>query len=81
MNAGKGRQMLRELGGVLGLTFKAPEEKTGDAAPFIDLLLSTRNNLRKAKQFQLADEIRNRLVELGIVLEDTAQGTVWKRKR
>ncbi len=77
----KARQTLRELGGVLGLTFKESEEQAGDAAPFIELLISTRNNLRKAKHFQLADEIRNKLLELEITLEDTATGTVWKRKR
>jgi cysteinyl-tRNA synthetase len=40
-----------------------------------------REILRKAKQFQFADEIRNKLGELGIALEDTPTGTVWKRKR
>jgi cysteinyl-tRNA synthetase len=80
-DAGPARETLKEMGGVLGLTFKVAEETAGNAAPFIELLISTRNGLRKAKQFQLADEIRNKLVELGIVLEDTAQGTAWKRKR
>jgi cysteinyl-tRNA synthetase len=78
----KAREALQELGGVLGLTFQAPEAAgAGNAAPFIELLISTRHDLRKAKQFQLADEIRNKLLQLGIVLEDTPTGTVWKRKR
>jgi len=47
----------------------------------MELLISTRNKLREAKQFQLADEIRAKLDELGIALEDTPKGTVWKRKR
>ncbi len=82
MDAAQARATLRELGGVLGLSFKAPEaEAAGDIAPFVELLISTRNGLRKAKQFQLADDIRNKLVELGVTLEDTAQGTTWKRKR
>jgi cysteinyl-tRNA synthetase len=72
---------LRELAGVLGLTLKEGEQSVGDAGRFIDLLISTRKKLREAKQFQLADEIRNKLVELGIALEDTPQGTVWKRKK
>jgi cysteinyl-tRNA synthetase len=82
MDAGKARETLKELGGVLGLSFKAPEgESAGDIAPFVELLIATRNGLRKAKQFQLADDIRNKLVELGVTLEDTAQGTTWKKKR
>jgi cysteinyl-tRNA synthetase len=45
------------------------------------LLIATRKRLREAKQFQLADEIRNKLTEMGVALEDTPQGTMWKRKR
>ena len=44
-------------------------------------LISLRNKFREAKQWQLADEVRAKLNEAGIVLEDTPQGTVWKRKR
>jgi cysteinyl-tRNA synthetase len=75
------RITLAELAGVLGLTLKEAEQSVGDAGRFIDLLISTRKKLREAKQFQLADEIRNKLVELGIALEDTPQGTAWKRKK
>jgi cysteinyl-tRNA synthetase len=44
------------------------------------LLINIRKDLRKAKQFQLADEIRNGLTAIGITLEDTPQGTTWKKK-
>ena len=75
----QGRETLRELVGVLGLTLKPPE--TGFAgAPFIDLLIETRKRLREAKQFDLADRIREELADLGIVLEDSAGGTTWKPK-
>jgi cysteinyl-tRNA synthetase len=79
--ADKARETLRELGGVLGLTFKEPVESAGDAAPYIELLIATRNDLRKARQFQLADDIRRNLEGLEITLEDTPTGTVWKKKR
>ncbi|MFC1981175.1 cysteine--tRNA ligase [Chloroflexota bacterium] len=60
-----------------------PIEKARAAASkhIVDLLVSLRDRLRQAKQFQLADEIRAKLDELGIVLEDTPKGTVWKRKK
>jgi len=45
----------------------------------IQLLIETREKSRQTKQWQLADVIRNRLIELGIALEDTPKGTVWKR--
>ena len=45
----------------------------------IQLLIETREKSRQAKQWQLADVIRNRLIELGVALEDTPKGTVWKR--
>lgn len=69
---------LRELAGVLGLTLKQPEAKAASAAPFIELLITVRKELRAAKQFALADKIRNDLVKLGVMLEDSAQGTTWK---
>ncbi len=76
-----GQQTLAELAGLLGLTLKSPEKQFTDAEPFIKLLISTRERLRQAKQWQLADEIRAKLDEAGIALEDTPKGTSWKRKR
>ncbi|MCL4489745.1 MAG: cysteine--tRNA ligase [Chloroflexi bacterium] len=69
---------LRELANVLGLTLAEPETKEIAAAPFVDLLVSIRQDLRAAKQFALADKIRQELGRLGITLEDTPQGTTWK---
>ena len=74
---------LRELGGVLGLTFE--ERPAGSdqlaAQPFIELLVSTRTELRQARQFALADRIRDQLAAQGVVLEDSAHGTVWRYQR
>ncbi len=69
---------LRELAEVLGLTLKMPEAKAASAAPFIELLISVRKDLRAARQFSLADKIRDDLAKLGVTLEDGAQGTTWK---
>jgi cysteinyl-tRNA synthetase len=54
--------------------------KDADANRLIDLLIDLRKDLRQAKQFALADSVRSRLDALGIALEDTRDGTVWKRK-
>jgi len=70
---------LRELADLLGLTL-AEEEESLAAAPFIQLLIEVREEMRQAKRYDLADRIRSRLGELGIALEDTPQGTAWKRR-
>jgi cysteinyl-tRNA synthetase len=49
------------------------------AEEYIDNLIAERNAARKAKDFAAADRIRQTLLEQGIVLEDTAGGTVWRR--
>ena len=77
---GDAQAALRELAGVLGLQLDAAQEDAFAAAPFIDLLISLRKELREAKQYQLADRIRNGLTELGVTLEDSASGTTWKAR-
>ena len=80
-DSAEARHALKELAGVMGLTLKAAEQSFTDAAPFIELLIKTRKQLRDAKQFKLADEIRDKLLETSVIIEDTAQGTTWKRKK
>ncbi len=77
-----GQAALRELGAVLGLTFtdRAGGDADLTAAPFIDLLVSVRSELRAARQFALADQIRDGLAEQGVTLEDGPQGTQWQRQ-
>jgi cysteinyl-tRNA synthetase len=48
------------------------------ATPFIELLISTRADLRAAKQWALADKIRNELKTLGVILDDTPEGAQWR---
>ncbi len=71
---------LRQLAGVLGLELEAPRTAAQEAAPFIELLIELRAELRKAKQYALADLVRTRLAALDITLEDGPQGTRWKTK-
>ncbi len=75
-----GQAKLRELGGVLGLTFAERVSSANQlaAAPFIDLLVSVRSELRTARQFALADQIRDSLAAEGVALEDGPQGTQWE---
>lgn len=75
----KAQAKLIELADILGLDLARETANTlQDAAPFIDLLLSIRNDLRAARQFELADKVRNELTNLGVTIEDTKQGTIWK---
>jgi cysteinyl-tRNA synthetase len=72
------QSMLRKLAGVLGLTLSpAASQGTGTADPFVDLLVEIRSELRKQKLWALSDLVRNRLQELGVVLEDSKDGTTW----
>jgi cysteinyl-tRNA synthetase len=72
---------VRELASVLGMALdKAAGGASVDVAatPFIDLLIDVRNDLRAAKQWALADKVRNQLKSLGVTLEDSKEGTSWK---
>ncbi|NMB84751.1 MAG: cysteine--tRNA ligase [Methanothrix sp.] len=75
------RAFLEEAGEILGISFLGAEkEAKGEAGEadltgnLIDLLIDVRQKLREKKDWQLADEIRARMNELGIVLEDAKAG-------
>lgn len=71
---------LLELTSVLGLTLQ--QEKKGDQAVdgFVDLLIEVRKEMRANKLWALSDRIRDRLAELGVVLEDSKEGSSWHWK-
>ncbi len=61
---------------VLGIKMPQAELLDGE----IEKLIEKRNQARQAKDYQLSDEIRDQLKAQGIILEDTAQGTRWRRE-
>ncbi len=70
---------LRRLVDVLGIDLSEPQaDASGDIAPFVELLVQIRSDLRSAKQYALADKIRNDLADLGVTLEDGSGGTQWQ---
>ena len=65
-----------ELSDILGLIVEKKEEILAED---IEKLIEERQAARKAKNFARADEIRNMLLEKGIILEDTREGVKWKK--
>ncbi len=74
---------LKQLGGLLGLLEQEPETflhgSDGDDAAEIEALIVERNDARAAKDWARADIARDKLTAMGIELEDTAEGTRWRR--
>lgn len=70
--------MLKELGGVLGILRKQVKEEID---PIIEELVNKRQQARKEKNWKVADEIRDKLKDMGVILEDTPQGVKIVRQR
>jgi cysteinyl-tRNA synthetase len=74
------QNMIKELTGVLGLRLSNPQAADQAAEPFIQLLIDLRLELRAQKLYPISDLIRNRLLDLGVILEDGKGGTSWRYK-
>lgn len=75
------RELIMELGGVLGLKFE--EGRAVDQnrlSALVDLLLEIREEARSKRDWQLADRIRDGLSRQGIMVEDRPDGPIWKIK-
>ena len=70
------KKEIETLCGVLGII---TEKKTEALDSEIEAMIEARQQARKSKNFALADEIRGKLLDMGIVLEDTREGVKWKR--
>jgi cysteinyl-tRNA synthetase len=80
-NASIARQLMitiKQLGNVLGLSFKGAREESSEV--WIMDAIGEREKLRKEKKYKEADGVRKMLEEKGIVLEDTKEGTTWRKK-
>ena len=68
--------------GVLEKTAAPAAEEAGDSkeAELVEMLIAMRQDARKNKNYALADELRNKLSEIGIVLQDTPQGVKWSKQ-
>jgi len=79
--------LLLKAANLMGLLTEDPETwfsttvgEEGISAVEIETLIAERAQAKKDKNFARADEIRNQLSEAGVVLEDSAQGTKWRRE-
>lgn len=75
---------LRELAGVLGLLYQDPETflQAGiddDETKTIEALIAQRNQARANKDWATADAARDKLTAMGVVIEDGANGTTWRK--
>ena len=70
------KELLERLCDVLGIVTERKEDILDDE---IEAMIQARQQARKAKNFALADEIRGKLLDMGIVLEDTREGVKWKK--
>lgn len=75
---------LRELAAVLGILYQEPEQflqagSDNNEVAKIEALIKQRNEARAAKNWSVADEARSKLTEMGIILEDGANGTTWRK--
>ena len=73
------RKIIEEMDKVLSLDLLKKEEKSIDEE-YINEMIEKRNNAKKNKDYDLADQIRSELESNGIILKDTREGTIYEVK-
>jgi cysteinyl-tRNA synthetase len=71
---------ITELTSVLGVSLDNKGEFSSEKEDYIGLKIRERNEARKNKDFKKSDDIRKELEDKGIILEDTKDGTTWRKK-
>ncbi len=77
----KAKETLSSLCDILGITIDKKDDEDAGEVAVIEALIDERKAAKKEKNFARADEIRNQLSDMGIVIEDTREGTKWHRKQ
>ncbi|MCJ8322216.1 MAG: cysteine--tRNA ligase [Colwellia sp.] len=83
--AGQLAYILVKLGAILGIAQNSPEEflqggsVNDDESVVVEALIKQRNDARANKDWTAADEARDKLNEMKIILEDSANGTTWRK--
>lgn len=73
-------ELFDEFTDILGIVYNENTEENDSDAAEIETLIEERTAARKEKNWAKADEIRNKLTSMGIILEDTPQGVKWHRE-
>lgn len=84
VKAGELALVLKTLGGLLGLLQLSPEaflqgQGSDDEVAEIEALIVQRNEARASKNWAMADDARDKLAALNVILEDSANGTTWRK--
>jgi cysteinyl-tRNA synthetase len=74
------KDALMDLLGILGISLKGAGAIAQISDVEIDEMIAEREAARKSKDFLLSDKIRKELEKKGVILEDTKEGTVWRKK-
>jgi cysteinyl-tRNA synthetase len=78
--AGNVYRAAQKFAEILGLATREPETESGLLDDLMTKVIGWRTDLRAARNFEMADRIRNDLQAAGLLLEDSVEGTTWRRK-